>query len=379
VNKRGEIMIKQKNITTITSFFSKSAADAVGLSKESKRIYDALTGEKAENPGETCLKKQKMSDQSSTAGTAVNLSATTRQTPGFSVNAVVVDIESDAQSTNDKADKRQPTFTPFFQDSFPLAASSKLKPGQALSMFVESDIEAKIPFILSTDTKSVEEPNLYSFCKHLHSTMLEVWPADSPTCRLSRLTKEQLQHLQRGCCVHEEVMDQLRGLLCTILGARYLDSSALMYPADGPGPETAAAKTLVLACTFSAMAAAGDLRFAEKWKRENTLDAFSQILWLKQGKAHFTTVRMDLHKSSSDDKVTAVHVRLADSSHRGQPSSRRLTAFKCLLRMVSMIAVFIRRTTRRRRFMNAMVHLLVNGRGMQPGCAPTFCSLSIRR
>ena len=211
--------------------------------------------------------------------------------------------------------------------------------------------------------------------------------------------------------MHEEVMDQLMGLLCTILGARYLDSSALMYPADGPGPETAAAKTLVLACTFSAMVATGDLGFAEKWKRENTLDAFSQILWLKQGKSHFTTVRMDFHKSSSDDKVTAVHVRLADSSHRGQTprldeeyrgklanvSSRLFpeAEFKevdgvqvpsqngfndcCFHTMVSMIAVFIRRTTRRRRFMNAMVHLLVNGRGMQPGCAPTFCSLSIRR
>ena len=71
--------------------------------------------------------------------------------------------------------------------------------------------------------------------------------------------------------------------------------------------------------------------------------------------------------------------RMFHRSSFREPSSRRLKALECLLRMVSMIAVFIRRTTRRKRLINAMVHLLVNGRSMQPGCAPTFCSLSIRR
>ena len=78
--------------------------------------------------------------------------------------------------------------------------------------------------------------------------------------------------------------------------------------------EAAAAKTLVLACTYSALVSAGDPKFVKKWLRNSTLAPFSTVLWLKVEDMHCTTVRMDLRKCGDASAVTAVEVLLADSN-----------------------------------------------------------------
>jgi hypothetical protein len=113
--------------------------------------------------------------------------------------------------------------------------------------------------------------------------MMQEWTSTN-TC----LTREQLQNLARGSCVHEEIADLLMGVLCGVLGASYLDSSCEIHQGSKGRwsghlkiDEHFSAKTLVLACTFSAQVEAGDPKFVSKFLKEQTLAPFSSVLWLK--------------------------------------------------------------------------------------------------
>ena len=208
--------------------------------------------------------------------------------------------------------------------------------GSTLSHFIASDIETMFPGVLkqttSLDEYSTEanislvgdsgestsaDDRLYSFCEHLHTTMMEVWGSTN-TC----LTRVQLKNLARGLCVHEEIADLLMGVLCGVLGASYLDSSCKIHHGSKGRwsghlkiNEPFATKVLVLACTFSAQVEAGNPKFVRKFIRDKTLDPFSTILWLKAGHRdmHYTTVQMRT-KNGPYTKTTTVDVLLADSN-----------------------------------------------------------------
>ena len=165
------------------------------------------------------------------------------------------------------------------------------------------------------------DTKLYSFCEHLHTIMVEKWQSTN-TC----LTREQLQNLARGCCAHEEIADLLMGVLCGVLGASYLDSSTEIHRGSKgrwaghlKTDESIAARTLVLACTFSAQVEAGEPKFAARLVRDKTLAPFSRFLWLRAVDRHFTTVRMAL-KHGPDQENTTVEVRLADSRSDKTPA-----------------------------------------------------------
>ncbi len=123
---------------------------------------------------------------------------------------------------------------------------------------------------------------LYSFCEKLHTDMMAVWDSDC-TC----LNREHLENLARGRCVHEEIADLTMGVLCSLLGADYLDSEGKLHIDPDPilqvgwrlkDQEAAANKTLVLSCTYSTMVARGDPRFVDKWLNNSTLDPYSWVL-----------------------------------------------------------------------------------------------------
>ena len=205
---------------------------------------------------------------------------------------------------------------------FPLALdpSVKGKCSSKLYEFIYRDMDALWPGLQTLYPQSVCDTPLSEFCRFLHASMMEAW---GPTT--TRFTREQLGNLKAGKLVHEEIADQLIHLICEIMGAAYLDSSGQMHPAKGAEGRllrnleiintTIAAETLVLPCTYSALVADGNHRFANAWNRNGTLKPFSTILWLKAGDQHFTTVRMDLKRDGTQE-VTAVEVLLADSNAR---------------------------------------------------------------
>jgi hypothetical protein len=216
--------------------------------------------------------------------------------------------------------------------------------------FIASDIETMLPGVLSQTpilnrSSSMEGENLllhnaddklYAFCAQLHTTMMQKWTSTN-TC----LTREHLQNLARGSCVHEEIADLLMCVLCGVLGASYLDSSCEIHQGSKGRwsghlkiDEHFSAKTLVLACTFSAQVEAGDPRFVAKFVREQTLAPFSSVLWLKAGALHFTTVRMDLKNIHGPVTTTkTVEVQLADSNCAETPALD--TKFRHELEVVS--------------------------------------------
>jgi hypothetical protein len=169
----------------------------------------------------------------------------------------------------------------------------------------------------NTGESTNADDTLYSFCEKLHTTMMQEWKSTN-TC----LTREQLQNLARGCCVHEEIANLLMGVLCCVLGASYLDSSCEIHHGSKGRwsghlkiDYSISAKTLVLACTFSAQVEDGDPKFVTRFVRDRTLAQFSSVLWLKAGDMHFTTVRMGLKNIDGTDTTTkTVEVQLADSN-----------------------------------------------------------------
>ena len=217
----------------------------------------------------------------------------------------------------------QPYKSPFdcYKTFVPLALGDGTAGSEStISDFIATDIKAMFPGVLAGNDDS-----LHSLCQHLHTEMMKAWETTN-----TGLTREQVRNLARGLCVHEEIADLFMGLLCSMLGASYLDSSGLMHPANGPGlkgrwsghlkiDEAAAAKTLVLACSYSAQVAAGNPRFVSAWIRDATLAPFSHVLWLKAGDRHFTTVRMGLRKRP-DQAVQAVEAQLADSNCEKKPA-----------------------------------------------------------
>jgi hypothetical protein len=270
-------------------------------------------------------------------------------TPAAETSVVKISLDSDLPANsaeNKKADTPQQHISDLelYKTFVPLAlvgaGQAEHPSGSFLSDFIASDIETMFPGVLRQTTSLNEssteadislggdsgestnaDDRLYSFCEHLHTTMMEVWKSTN-TC----LTHEQLNNLARGVCVHEEIADLLMGVLCGVLGASYLDSSLKIHHGSKGGwsghlkiNESFATKTLVLACTISAQVEAGQPRFVRRFIRDKTLDPFSTILWLKAGNMHFTTVRMDV-KNCPDTKTQTVDVLLADSNCSETPA-----------------------------------------------------------
>jgi hypothetical protein len=59
--------------------------------------------------------------------------------------------------------------------------------------------------------------------------MMAGWESNR-TC----LTRIQLEHLARGSCVHEEIVDLTIGVLCSLLSADFLDSEGKLHPSPDP-------------------------------------------------------------------------------------------------------------------------------------------------
>ena len=192
-------------------------------------------------------------------------------------------------------------------------------PSKRLSSFLSEiiawDIDARLPGLLGGNSVQSEDTKLYSFCEKLHTDMMAVWDSDC-TC----LNREHLENLARGRCVHEEIADLTMGVLCSLLGADYLDSGGKLH-IGGDHPivgwrlkdqkAAAANKTLVLSCTYSAMVARGEPFFVDKWLKNRTLDPYSWVLWPKAANKHYTTVRMQL-TTKPDKTCHRVEVQLAD-------------------------------------------------------------------
>ena len=213
---------------------------------------------------------------------------------------VVVDISRDPDSpANSAKDNAADTMLALerFKTFVPLALGDADQAAHpSLCDFITADIEKLLPGVLrqtiSLNESSTEadlllggesgesrnaDDTLYSFCEQLHTRMMEVWESTN-TC----LTCEQLQNIARGTCVHEEIADLLMGVLCGVLGASYLDSSGEIHHCSKgrwaghlKTDESVAARTLVLACTFSAQVEAGEPKFVSRFSREGTLAPFS--------------------------------------------------------------------------------------------------------
>jgi hypothetical protein len=243
------------------------------------------------------------------------------------------------------------TFIPLALGDAGQAAHPARTSGSSLSDFIAADIETLFPgvlkqttnesssmdgFLLCTGQSANADDKLFSFCEQLHAAMVQEWTSTN-TC----LTREQLQNLARGSCVHEEIADLLMGVLCGVLGASYLDSSFQIrqgsigrWSGHLKIDEHSSAKALVLACTFSAQVEAGAPKFVSRFDCEQTLAPFSSVLWLKAGDKHFTTVRMDLKNTDGPDTTTKiVEVQLADSNCARAPELN--TKFRDCLMEVS--------------------------------------------
>jgi hypothetical protein len=160
--------------------------------------------------------------------------------------------------------ERYKTFIPLALGDAGQAAHPSKTSGSSLHDFIASDIETMLPGVLRQTTNLNEsssmedfllcpcgsknaDDTLYSFCAQLHTTMMQEWTSTN-TC----LTREQLQNLSRGCCVHEEIADLLMGGLCGVLGASFDSSFEIHQGSKGRWSghlkidEPFSAKTLVL-------------------------------------------------------------------------------------------------------------------------------------
>ena len=215
-----------------------------------------------------------------------------------------------------------------FLDVFPLGGlnSKMIDCSISLPDLVRTEIESVLPGILKSGRYSpnTDDDDLNSFADLALKGMVDAF---EDLRSFSRLSLDQLQHLGRGKCVHEEVGDLLSNLFSRVFGAYFMNENCILCSPCLGFPwskylqrDPRGAKTVVLAFTFAAMlrkespAKGNDIKKRiEIWRRKKTMDRFDTWLWNQNASRHCTTIYMRCLRSQDKSKIV---VRLVDSNRK---------------------------------------------------------------
>lgn len=191
---------------------------------------------------------------------------------------------------------------------------------RTLSEFIPKDLQAAFPLLMQDET----DHHLLGFTQFVHNQILKRFDKNTHG---EWLTFEQLKNLGRGLCVHQEVADNVTGLIAGIHGASFLDSCGQLQAGDGGQGfrlvqmNPSAAETLVLSTTYSELLRTKPhlLWQSSELQLHSMFTRFKTWIWTLIGNRHYTALRMNIADG-------VVEVQKADSNSLRPVLDRTLVA-----------------------------------------------------